>query len=218
MARVAQLASAARFRNAGQACHGPTRFLVHGDLYLAFCEHLAARARQLRVGDGMDAATGMGPLIHQRRVQAMRAFTEDALAKGARLLCGGRPPDNVPSGNFWLPTVLCDMPRDANAMCSEVFGPLALVTPYRDVDEALDIANSVDLGLGSYAFSDSLEVLHQIQTRIQAGNLSINTFAITMPEVPFGGVKYSGMGSEMGIEGLQEYFTTKTVLRAARPC
>jgi succinate-semialdehyde dehydrogenase/glutarate-semialdehyde dehydrogenase len=216
--RVAALATAARFRNAGQACHGPTRFIVHAEVHDRFCARFAERAGALRVGNGMAADTQMGPLIHARRVAAMRRFTDDAVARGGRLLCGGRSPAVAGSDCFWLPTVIADAPHDAQAMREEVFGPIALVTPYDDLDAALALANSLDLGLGAYAFSNSLDVVHRVQCEIRAGNLSVNTFSITPPEVPFSGIGQSGMGCEMGIEGLLEHCHTKTVLRAAQPC
>lgn len=218
VARVAELASVSRFRNSGQNCHGPTRFIVHAQVYDTFCARMASLGGAIRVGNGLDADTRMGPLIHRRRVDAMRAFTDDARSQGARVLCGGAAPSQDITGNFWLPTVISDIPPHARAMREEVFGPIALVTPFDDLDKAIELANSVDFGLGAYAFSNSFDVLQHIQARIEAGNLSINTFAITPPEVPFCGIKQSGMGSEMGSEGLLEYFNTKTVLRASRPC
>jgi len=216
VARIAALAAAAKFRNAGQNCHGPTRFLVHRGVYGAFCTLFAEASRAIRVGNGMDPQTRMGPLIHGRRVEAMQAFTEDARGRGAEVLCGGHPPAGAATGNFWMPTVISDVPDDARAMRDEVFGPIALIAPFDDLDEALERANAVEYGLGAYAFSNSVDVLDRIQRRIEAGNLSINTFTITMPEVPFAGIKLSGMGCEMGSEGLLEYLNIKTVLRVAR--
>ncbi len=214
---VAELAAAARFRGAGQACHGPTRFIVHTSVYDRFCTRFSERARALRVGNGMEPGTQMGPLIHARRVQAMQRFTDDAVSRGGKLLSGGRAPADAASGNFWLPTVIADVPRDALAMREEVFGPIGLVTPFDDLDDALALANSVDLGLGSYLFSDSMDTVLRVQGAIEAGNLSINTFAITPPELPFCGIKHSGMGGEMGLEGLLEHVHRKSVIRAPRP-
>lgn len=215
VAKVAGLATAARFRNAGQACHGPSRFLVHEAVYQEFGEQMAHGARALKVGNGLEEATRMGPLIHARRVNAMQEFTQDAAAQGARVLCGGSAPKDAATANFWTPTVLADVPLLARAMREEVFGPIALLRSYETIEEAISIANDVDFGLGSYVFSNSLDVIHHAQVELQAGNVSINTFSVTLPEVPFSGVKHSGMGSEMGVEGLLEYSVPKSVLRSS---
>lgn len=217
VALVARLATAARFRNAGQACHGPTRFFVHEAVYGDFAKAFAREAGSLRVGNGLEAGTQMGPLIHKRRADSMMCFVEDARVQGARILTGGSAPKPAASDCFWQPTLIGDANDDVAAMREEVFGPIALLTPWSDLDEALRRANSVDFGLGSYAFTNSLDVAHRIQEGVEAGNLSINTFAITAPEVPFGGIKQSGAGVEMGIEGLAEMLRIKTIVRAARP-
>jgi succinate-semialdehyde dehydrogenase / glutarate-semialdehyde dehydrogenase len=210
--KVVELTLAAKFRNAGQLCLCPTRFFVQESVYDRFVSALGARAGALRVGHGFDPQVQMGPLAHARRVQAMQDFCDDATAQGARLLCGGRRVGS--QGEFFAPTVLADMPAQARAMSQEPFGPLALVAPYRDLDDAIARANATDYGLASYGFTRSLDAAHHLQHGLEAGNVSLNTFAVSAPEMPFAGRKSSGLGAEMGIEGLHDHLMPKAVVRA----
>ncbi len=212
--RVVDLSLAAKFRNAGQLCICPTRFYVHDAIYDRFVNQMARRASELRVGNGLDPAVQMGPLANRRRVEAMHAFCSDAVARGARALCGGAAPERPRQGFFWMPTVLADVPDDAAAMIQEPFGPLALVTRFRELDDALCRANALDYGLASYAFTRSLRSAHVIEHGLEAGNVSINTFALSPPELPFSGIKHSGLGSEMGREGLIDHMSLKAVIRS----
>lgn len=166
------------------------------------------------VGNGQDSGVDMGPLINQRRVDAMQEFCADALDRGARIIAGGAPPDRMANGHFWRPTVIDDIPDDARAMQEEPFGPLALITPFSRLDSALKRANSTDFGLASYTFTNKLSDTHAIEHGLHAGNVSINTFALSPPELPFSGVKDSGLGSEMATEGLADHFELKSVIRA----
>jgi succinate-semialdehyde dehydrogenase/glutarate-semialdehyde dehydrogenase len=212
--RVVDLAVAAKFRNAGQLCICPTRFFVHASIYDQFVTRFAARASALRVGSGLDAAVGMGPLANARRVEAMRSFCADAAERGAQTVCGGEVPADRERGFFWAPTVLADIPDDAQAMQREPFGPLALMTPFEDIDEAIARANATEFGLAAYAFTRSLRDAHALEHGLEAGNVSLNTFAISAPEMPFSGHKHSGLGSEMGREGLLDHLHVKAVVRA----
>jgi succinate-semialdehyde dehydrogenase/glutarate-semialdehyde dehydrogenase len=212
--RVAQMAVLAKFRNAGQICHAPTRFFVQSGVYDAFVESLARHASALRVGNGLTPGMQMGPLANARRTVAMEGLTRDAEAQGARVVCGGAPPESGGDGFFWSPTILADVPPSARIMREEPFGPLAPVARFDHLDDALDRANSVDYGLASYAFTNSAKAVRRISERIEAGSLSINTFAMSPPEMPFGGVKQSGMGSEMGTEGISEHLRAKAILHA----
>lgn len=212
--RVVELTIAAKFRNAGQLCICPTRFYVHDAIYDRFVSTLGERAGALRVGNGLDSSVQMGPLANQRRVDAMRMFCEDATERGARIICGGEAPRGLDRGFFWSPTVIADIPDDAAAMTQEPFGPLALVTRFDDLDVVLNRANALDFGLAAYAFTNSLRAAHSIEHGLQAGNVSINTFAVSAPEMPFAGIKSSGLGSEMGCEGLLDHMNLKAVVRA----
>lgn len=212
--QVLRLTLAAKFRNAGQLCLCPTRFFVHESVYEAFANGLAEGAAALRVGNGLDDAVQMGPLANARRRDAMAAFCDDARQRGARLLTGGKVPRGQEAGYFWSPTILADMPDGARSMTEEVFGPLALVRPFSDLDEAIAAANATDYGLAAYAFTRSLEAAHRLEHGLQAGNVSLNTYAISAPEMPFSGIKHSGLGHEMGTEGLYEHMNVKAVVRA----
>jgi succinate-semialdehyde dehydrogenase/glutarate-semialdehyde dehydrogenase len=213
--RVAELAIASKFRNAGQICHAPTRFFVHERVYDAFAEAFGRRAGALRIGNGLEKTTQMGPLANERRLAAMKALTDDAVSSGALVVTGGQR--SGASGFFWQPTVLSDVPPAARVMREEPFGPIAPLARFRELDEALALANAVEYGLAAYAFTNSITKARRIIDGIEAGALSLNTFAMSPPEMPFGGVKSSGQGREMGSEGLLEYATAKSVIQADAP-
>jgi succinate-semialdehyde dehydrogenase / glutarate-semialdehyde dehydrogenase len=196
-------------RNAGQVCVSPTRFFVHTTIYERFAAAFAEKAAAVKVGDGLDPANQMGPLANPRRLEAMDAFVADAKAKGARLLAGGARLGN--RGYFFPLTVLADVPEDARAMREEPFGPLALVSPVRTLDEAIERANALPYGLAAYGFTHSVSNAERLAEGIEAGNISINHFVASIAETPFGGVKESGFGREGGIEGLHCYTIAKNV-------
>ncbi|MGA7808506.1 NAD-dependent succinate-semialdehyde dehydrogenase [Bradyrhizobium sp.] len=196
-------------RNAGQVCVSPTRFFVQEAIYQRFVDSFAEKAAQLKVGDGLDPTTQMGPLANPRRIDAMEALVADAKSKGARVLAGGSRIGN--RGYFFPLTVLADVPDDARAMNEEPFGPLALVNPVRDLDEAIEKANSLPYGLAAYAFTRSAHNAARLADDVEAGNLSINHFVASVAETPFGGVKDSGYGREGGTEGLYCYTVAKNV-------
>jgi acyl-CoA reductase-like NAD-dependent aldehyde dehydrogenase len=197
-----------KFRNAGQACLAPTRFLVHQAIEREFCDRFIAAAQALKVGNGMDAAVQMGPMISARRKTAMAPLVADALAQGAQLACGGAP--NGP-GHFHLPTVLTHVPATARIMVEEPFGPLAPVTAFDTLDTALAIANATPYGLAAYLLTDSRRIAQQVTDRLEVGAIAINNVAVSVPEAPFGGTKDSGIGSESGTEGMASFLETRTV-------
>ncbi|MDB5489233.1 MAG: aldehyde dehydrogenase [Reyranella sp.] len=199
----------AKSRNAGQVCVSPTRFFVEDAIYDRFTEAMTEKAASLKVGNGLDAATQIGPLANERRIAAMEMFVADAREKGARVLTGGSRIGN--RGNFYPLTVLVDIPDDARVMREEPFGPLALVNRVRNLDEAIEKANSVPYGLAGYAFTNSARKANQLSENVEVGNLSINHFVASSAETPFGGVKDSGFGREGGTEGLQCYTVVKNV-------
>lgn len=204
---VGRLSVAAKFRNAGQVCASPTRFYVHRSLFEVFLETFAAGARALRVGNGLEAGTEMGPLAHHRRVGEMEALVEDAVACGARLVCGGQ---RLPGpGFFFAPTLLADVPANARILRQEPFGPLAVVNAWETLDDAIGQANGLPYGLAAYLFTRDLALAHRVSASLEAGMVGINHFGVSQPETPFGGVKESGHGSESGQEGLAAYLDTK---------
>ena len=206
---VARLAVPAKFRNAGQICASPIRFLVPGALYERFRDAFVADTLKLKVGSGLDAGTQMGPLIHERRIGEMQRFVDDARAHGARVLCGGGRIERP--GFFYAPTVLENVPAAARAQREEPFGPIALLDVYDSVEEALERANALPYGLAAYAFTNDLQLSHRLSAGLVAGMVGINHFGISQPETPFGGVKDSGLGSESGLEGLLGYTDVKLV-------
>ncbi len=200
-----------KFRNAGQVCVSPTRFYVEASIYDRFLEGFAARTAKLTVGNGLDAATNMGPLANLRRPSAIGALVDDAKAKGAKLLAGG---EGYGDGFFFQPTLLADVPLDADIMNNEPFGPVAVTRPFETLDEVLEQANRLPFGLAAFAFTTNLHTANAVGDRLEAGMVGINSFAISVPDAPFGGVKESGFGSEGGSEGLDSYMVTKAIHQA----
>lgn len=201
---------AAKYRNAGQVCASPIRFYVHRNHYEAWSTGFAKAAGALRLGPGLDAQTQMGPLAHARRVDDLQALVDDALAHGARLLCGGKRASRP--GYFFEPTVFADVPPNCRLARTEPFGPIATLEPFEDLDEAIAKANDSLYGLGAYAFTRDLATAHRLGEEIEAGMVGINHFGVSQPEMPFGGWKESGHGHEMGAEGLLGYTELKTVI------
>ncbi len=197
------LATEFKFRNAGQVCVSPTRFLVERPLYADFVAGVTEAAKKLRVGNGVNDDTQMGPLATAGQLSKIEALTADAVQRGARLETGGSRIGN--SGYFFEPTILSGMTPEMEAMNEEPFGPLMLVMPVESIDAALTEANRLPYGLASYAFTNSLSTERRIVAGIEAGMLGLNHFAMSAPETPFGGVGDSGMGSEGGIEGMEAY-------------
>jgi succinate-semialdehyde dehydrogenase/glutarate-semialdehyde dehydrogenase len=202
------LSATTKFRNAGQVCISPTRFYVQEGVYDRFIAGFAEHAKKVRVGDGLDSDTVMGPLANERRPSAIEALVEDATAKGAKLLSGGARGNK---GYFYQPTVLADVPMSADVMDNEPFGPVALMRPFKTFDEAVEQANRLPFGLAAYAFTENARQANLVADALDTGMVGLNSFVISMPDAPFGGVKESGFGSEGGPEGLDSYYVTKAV-------
>ena len=203
-----------KFRNAGQICIAPTRFLVQDGVHDRFLAGMVKAAQALRVGDGMDPASQMGPLSTRSRVDAVAALVEDAVARGATLHTGGHRIGNA--GYFYAPTVLGNVPTDALAMNDEPFGPLALINRFSDPDAAIAEANRLDYGLAAYAYTGSEAMANRLAAEVQSGMLSINHHGLGPVEHPFGGIGASGMGSEGGAEAVERFLVTRFVTRVAR--
>jgi succinate-semialdehyde dehydrogenase/glutarate-semialdehyde dehydrogenase len=206
---VLDLSVAAKFRNAGQVCVSPTRFYVHERIYESFVAGFAERAAALPVGDGLIETNRMGPLVHARRLSAIEGFIDDARKHGATVRTGGarlRSP-----GYFWAPTVLSDVPDTARIMNEEPFGPVAIINPFRDYESVIRQANRLPYGLAAFAFTRSSRNVNLVGEQLEAGMVGINSYLISVPESPFGGMKESGHGSEMGVEGLDACLVTKFV-------
>jgi succinate-semialdehyde dehydrogenase/glutarate-semialdehyde dehydrogenase len=209
IALAVKAAGAAKFRNAGQVCISPTRFLVHESIRKEFATALAKQAQGLKVGDGLQEGITMGPLANPRRVTAMAEFTEDAVKRGAEVLHGGKRIGE--SGNFWEPTILTDVPLDAKVFNDEPFGPMAAIRSFNTIEEAIAEANRLPYGLAGYAFTRSLKNADLLARKVEVGMLWINMPAMPSAEMPFGGVKDSGYGSEGGPEALEAYLNARAV-------
>ena len=201
-----------KFRNAGQVCISPTRFYVQEGIYDRFVAGFNERTGKVKVGNGLDADTIMGPLANPRRPVAVGSLIEDAIAKGARVGTGGSAENG--DGFFFRPTVLSDVPLEADIMSHEPFGPVALIRPFKSFDEAIEQANRLPFGLASFVHTENGRTANMAGDLIESGMVGINTAGISMPDMPFGGVKDSGFGSEGGPEGLESYYVTKAIHQA----
>ncbi len=212
---VSAMLAGSKFRNAGQVCVSPTRFLVQQGVMDSFLDHFVKHAKAIKVGNGLDPETRMGPLINERRRQAIEALMLDASQGGAEIASGGNRIGNT--GNFLEPTVLTGVTRGMRLMNEEPFGPIALMVPFRDLDEVVTEANRLPFGLAAYAFSRSAKTVAALSDRVETGMLTVNHLGLALPETPFGGVKDSGYGSEGGTEAMEPYFATKFVTHSTMP-
>ncbi|MBN9489717.1 MAG: NAD-dependent succinate-semialdehyde dehydrogenase [Alphaproteobacteria bacterium] len=206
------LLTGSKFRNAGQVCVSPTRFLVQESVYDKFVERFAANANAIKVGNGLEAGTGMGPLVNHRRLQAVEDLIADAAQKGGTIRAGGSRLGN--KGSFLEPTVLTEVTTSMRIMNEEPFGPIALIAPFRHLDDAVEEANRLPFGLAAYAFSRSARTVAALGAQVETGMLTFNHLGLALPEVPFGGVKDSGYGLEGGTEAMDAYLATKFLTHA----
>jgi len=209
---ASRLLATAKYRNAGQVCVSPTRVLVQERVYDQFVEGFVRHSKAVKVGDGLESGTTMGPMANPRRIAAMETFIGDATQRGATLRTGGHRIGN--KGNFFEPTVITDVPKDARVMNEEPFGPLAVISPFSSFEEVVTEANRLPYGLASYAYTRSAKTANAIAAAVESGMISINHHGLALPEVPFGGVKDSGYGSEGGLEAIENYLVTKFVTQA----
>jgi succinate-semialdehyde dehydrogenase/glutarate-semialdehyde dehydrogenase len=209
LALAVKVSASTKFRNAGQVCISPTRFLVHESIRGEFAAAFAKMAKAMIVGDGLTEGTQMGPLANPRRLMAMAEFTRDAVEHGATLAAGGERIGEV--GNFFAPTVLTDVPLESKVFNDEPFGPLAAVRGFNTLEEAITEANRLPYGLAGYAFTRSLKNAHLLAQRVEVGMLYINQPAMPSAEMPFGGLKDSGYGTEGGPEALEAYLNTRAI-------
>ena len=207
--RAAHKAAQAKFANAGQVCTSPSRFYVHESLVEEFTAEFVRATEEVVVGDGLAEGTTMGPLANERRLKALERLVTDAVARGAKVLTGGAALDRP--GYFYAPTVLTDVPEDAELLHEEPFAPVAPIVPFTDLDEVLARANALPYGLAAYGFTRSAATAEKLSAELEAGILSINHCGGSVHEAPSGGVKESGYGREGGPEALDAYLVTKRV-------
>jgi succinate-semialdehyde dehydrogenase/glutarate-semialdehyde dehydrogenase len=210
--KALKILSANKYRNAGQVCVAPTRFLVHESVFDQFVDGFVEISKNLNVGDGLDPKTNMGPLAHSRRIDAMEALVADAEKHGGELRTGGKRIGN--RGFFFEPTVYTNLPLDSKIMNDEPFGPISAIQSFSDDEEAFEEANRLPYGLAAYAYTESGATAAALASRVESGMISINHHGIALPETPFGGMKDSGYGSEGGLEAIEAYLNTKFVTKS----
>jgi succinate-semialdehyde dehydrogenase / glutarate-semialdehyde dehydrogenase len=199
----------AKMRNAGQACTAANRIYVQSGIYEAFAEQLAGRMAALKVGPGIAPESECGPMISASAVGKIERLVHDALGRGAKLLCGGKRPDR--EGFYFPPTVLCDVPPDAEMTREEIFGPVAALSRFSSEDEAIARANDTEYGLSAYIFTRDVARGLRVARRIDSGMIALNRGLVSDPAAPFGGVKQSGLGREGGTDGIYEFLETKYI-------
>lgn len=206
---AAALLARLKTRNAGQVCVSPSRFFIQRGIYDRFVDALVSQVRAVKVGDGREEGVQMGPVIHGRRFQAVQDLVLDAVAQGGEVLHGGGR--RGAQGHFHAPTLIANVPAHARLMQEEPFGPLAALTRFDDVEQALTRANELPFGLASYVFTQSLRTANRVSEALQAGMVNINHSGMAHPELPFGGVRDSGFGSEGGTESFDSFLVTKMI-------
>ncbi|NUR16386.1 MAG: NAD-dependent succinate-semialdehyde dehydrogenase [Dermatophilaceae bacterium] len=199
----------AKMRNMGEACTAANRFYVHESLADEFSAKLARRMGALTLGRGTNDGVDVGPLVDEKARDKVSSLVDDAVAKGAKVLVGGAVPDG--DGWFYEPTVLADVPTDADMAREEIFGPVAPVTTFRTDAEAVRLANDTEYGLVAYLFTQDLSRAITMSEALEYGMVGVNQGIVSNPAAPFGGVKASGVGREGGFEGIEEYLETKYV-------
>ena len=207
--------TAQKFRNAGQVCVAPTRFLIQDKLYDQFVEGYVERSKKVKLGNGLEPETTMGPLAHDRRLAAVEELVQEATDLGATIHTGGQRVGNV--GYFYPPTVMTDVPISARMMNEEPFGPIIPISSFSTIDEVLIEANRLPYGLSAYAYTASSEIADRVGQEIESGIIGINHHGHPAIETPFGGIQDSGQGKENGQEGLESYMHSKLISHKTTP-
>jgi succinate-semialdehyde dehydrogenase/glutarate-semialdehyde dehydrogenase len=208
---AARASAASKFRNCGQVCVAPSRFLVSENVYHEFVDEMVRQAQKLVLGPGDQAGTDVGPLVSARRRAAVESLVGDARAKGATVAAGGQRPPGFGAGYYYEPTILTDLTQDMRVLTEEPFGPIAPVIPFRDVTEAVELANNSAVGLAGYVFGTDVLAADRVARSLDVGMVSVNSFLLATPEAPFGGIKQSGFGSEGGSEGILDYLSVRYI-------
>ena len=207
--KVTDMAITAKFRNNGQVCISPNRFYIHESKKDEFTKMLVAKATKLKIGNGLDKDTILGPLCTEKRLKEIEALVETTKKEGAKVLCGGRRPAGFNKGYYYEPTIFDDVKDDFTIMKQEPFGPLVPILTFKDTDEVIKRANDNDLGLASYICTNSLEKAHRVSEQMETGTCAVNTPAVAFAEVPFGGMKQTGYGREGGSMAIKDYLNIK---------
>jgi succinate-semialdehyde dehydrogenase len=209
--KVAASAVAAKFRNSGQVCISPQRFLVHGSIAERFTDQVASHASKLCVGNGLAPESQVGPLINARQRDRVEEMVRETQSAGARVAMGGKRPAALPRGYFFEPTIVTNVPPETPLFQAEIFGPVLPIATFDDTDEAIETANRTRYGLAAYVWTNDLRAAVRTAERLEFGMVGVNEWAPQSTEVPFTGWKESGLGRESGAEGLEEYLETKLI-------
>ncbi|GAA4384953.1 MULTISPECIES: NAD-dependent succinate-semialdehyde dehydrogenase [Brevibacterium] len=202
-------AMVAKMRNIGEACTAANRFFVHRSVSDEFARRLAERMGAMKVGNGLDEGTEVGPLVEEKALNKVAELVDDAVGKGAKVLTGGKKIDG--EGYFYAPTVLTDVPEDSDIRIEEIFGPVAPITPFDTDEEAIALANETEYGLAGYLYSENIGRAMRLAEELECGMIGLNTGLISNPGAPFGGYKQSGLGREGGRVGIDEFLEVKYV-------
>lgn len=209
IAHAAELGYKTKFRNNGQVCVSPTRFFVHESKAEDFTERFIAGVKKIKIGNGLDAGVDVGPLINKKRLDWISDLVEDSRRNGATIRTGGQKPSGFNRGYYYEPTVITNLKDDHKIMTTEPFGPVALITTFKDFDEVMRRANSLPFGLASYCFTKSLKTANEAYEQLETGIVGVNHCAIATAELPFGGMKESGLGREGGSLGIKDFLEPK---------
>lgn len=211
VATVAREAVSWKYRNCGQVCVSPQRFYVHSQIVEEFIDHVTQHSSQVKVGNGLDTTTNLGPLINARQRDRVEAMVAEATQQGAVVLTGGARPDHLAKGYFYSPTVMTNVNPGMRLHDEEIFGPVMPIIPFSDPEEALALANNTEYGLAAFIQTNDLNTALRMSEELEYGMVCVNDWLPSTAEAPFGGVKQSGLGRECGLEGLEEYLETKTL-------
>jgi succinate-semialdehyde dehydrogenase/glutarate-semialdehyde dehydrogenase len=207
----AKIAVTGKFRNNGQVCISPSRFYVHKDVEKKFTEATVEFAKALKLGNGLDSGTEIGPMFEKKALENTVALVDDAKKHGAKVLTGGKRSDKFERGYFFEPTVLRELPVQAKVLTEEPFAPVMPLLDFSKIDDVIKQANNTRYGLAAYVFTNDLSIAWKMADGLEAGIIGINDPVPSTPQCPFGGMKESGLGRECGHEGLESYLETKFV-------
>lgn len=209
--KAAEICARTKFRNCGQVCISPTRFFVQESVVEQFTATVTRYVGGLKLGNGADPGTDVGPLTNSRRLAAVEAIVQNAVDQGASVAAGGRRPPGFERGYFYEPTVLGDVTTEMDVMSQEPFGPILPIASFADVSDGIDQANATPFGLAGYVFTDRTRLAFEVSEALEVGMVGVNNMVIATAEAPFGGIKESGYGREGGAEGIDPYLITKYV-------
>lgn len=215
--RVTREAVQFKYRNNGQVCVAPQRYMVHSRIVEEFTERVADLSSKLTLGSGLIETTDVGPLINAVQRHRVEAMVKEAAAQGAEIITGGTSVTSQPRGYFYQPTVIGNLDSNMRVYGEEIFGPVMPVIPFSDVEEVLSMANALEVGLSAYVQTNDVKTAIKMYEGLEFGMIGVNEWLISTPEAPFGGIKQSGIGRECGSEGIYEYMEVKTVYMGVSP-